>query len=124
MSVSRDAPPPRSALTATTAAAALAALPPSPLDSGSPLRDAERDATGVAERAQKRHGRDAGGVTRRLARQAAAIARDIGDNHAGFGQARRHLVARFVQREAEDVEPAGDVGDGRGRKHSHGCHER
>ena len=56
-------------------------------------------------------------LLRRVARQPAAVAGDVVDAHAGVGaEARRHLVARRVEREAEHVEAARDVRHGRGRE--------
>ena len=47
---------------------------------------------------------------------------DVVDADAGRRQPRRHLVARRFEREAEDVEAAGDVGDGGRRKRGDSIH--
>ena len=105
---------PNSASTATTAAAALAALPPRPLDSGSPLRMVKRDAAPLAERASAAPAPRRRPYSRRLARQAAAVADDVVDAHAvpASGRAVTSSPGR-VEREAEDVEAARDIRHGR-----------
>ena len=97
ISVSIDDCAPISASTATTAAAALAALPPSPLDSGSPLRMLQRHPAPFAELRQQRQRGHARRVARGLARQPAAVAVDVLDADARArrqAEPRRHLVAR------------------------------
>src|SRR6185503_5319514 len=82
------------------------------------LADGQGDAAALAELRQKRLGRDAGGVPRRIARQPAAVTGDVVDPDAALaaGKPRGHLVARLAQREPEHVEATGDVGDGGGGK--------
>src|SRR5437867_3501403 len=87
-----------------------------------PFVNAERDAAPLAERVQQRLGRHAGRVARRLARKPPAIARDVVNAHPGWRGARRDLVARRLEREAQHVEAAPDVGDCRRRERGDTSH--
>ena len=111
-----------SASTATTAAAALAALPPRPLDERQALANAERDAAPLAGAVQQGLRRDAGGVPGRLARQTPGVAGDVVDGDAGRGRPRGHFVAWRGERKAEHVEATGDVRHGRRRESGHCIH--
>ncbi len=87
--------------------------------------DRQGHAAPFAERREQRLYRDTCRVLRRVARQATVVAEDIGNADArSRRERRRHLVARLVQRKAEDVEAAGDVRDGRGREGGHRFHRR
>ena len=87
-----------------------------------PFRDRQIDAAVLPCRAQQRLRGDARAVPRRLARQPSGVAGDVGDANAAGGAARRHLVARRFEREAEHVESTRDVGDRRGREGGHRIH--
>ena len=122
ISVSIDTREPRIASTATTAAAALAALPPRPLESGSPLlmvNATPRRSPSVVKRASAAIPAVffAASRGRRPPSPRMSSMRTPGPR-----QARRHLVAGRVEREAKDVEPARDVRHGRGREGGHRSH--
>ena len=86
-----------SASTATTAAAALAALPPSPLESGRPLRMLTHAAP-LAEGRQQRQRGHAGRVARRVAGQPAVVVDDVVDaDPLTAPNVRHHLVARRIR---------------------------
>ena len=86
--------------------------------------DGDRHTATLAEDREQRLGGDTGRVLRRIAREAALIAGDLVDAHGPRREARGHLVARRIEREAEDVEPARDIRHRRGRKRCDRFHSR
>jgi hypothetical protein len=88
------------------------------------LDDRQRHAARFADQTQQRLGGNTGGVASRLAWQTSIVAGNIRDVHARGRPSRRDLIARFVQRKPEHIEPACDVRHGRRRKRSDRDHER
>ena len=74
-------------------------------------------AAALTDRRQQRLSRDAGCVPSGIPRQPSAIASDVGYANAGAGgEFGRDLITWAVEREAEHIEAACDIGDGRGSK--------
>ena len=81
--------------------------------------DRERDRTPLVQPVEERLRRDAGGVARRLPRQPTIVSADADDRdrrRAARDERGGHLVAGRFEREAENVETARDIRDGRGSK--------
>ena len=107
--------PPRSASAATAPATALAALPPSPEARGIPLPTSIAMPAVDPSRLITALDGQRGGVARGIRRDAAVVAGHRQGHDAGPGCGANHdFVAHALEREAEDVEAAPEVGSGRG----------
>ena len=116
-------PSPSAALAATTAATALAALEPSPLPGAIPFSIASSMPRSFDLRSlEQGGGGDSRAVGVGVERDGGAGAADARDGDARLrGDRRRHAIADGGDREAEHVEPAGDVGHRRRRERGRGA---